>query len=587
MNAHRRLGINTNIQSKAIEKLSSGLRINRAADDAAGLAISEKMRSQIKGLHQASRNVQDDISLIQTAEGALGETHFILHRMREMAVQASNDSNTDEDRNALQQEMNQLSNEVDRISKTTEFNTRKILTIDSSEAVVSGVYQKESAIKQIEEKVPGWLNDAMEAITSRLGIDPMKVKSTGEKRNLNVKFIDEGSNPAVMSMGGVSTPDTDLTLTINLAHVLDSNGNPKSENEFDRVLTHEMIHAYQYTNMNQMMFGASKTEKMFIEGMAELSGGYANERVHGQFSGNYAGIEGSSLGITDTGGLTANDYTSGYLAMKVLHEATDGGIKAVIDQLEAGKTIDEAIANTTQSRLGELSALSFGEGGNTDGEYTSFKAILDDISIGLFDPYFQTTPDIKLSEGSGAITEGGVAGSHTNLSVADTIQNGTGTSKADAVFNYVFESDTVKQNGIDNLADSESKTDLVFHIGANSNQNMTYKIADMGTFSLGINRVRITSQASANDAIASFDNAIKKVSSERAKLGAIQNRLEHTMKNLDNSAENLQASESRIRDVDMAKEMMTFTKANILSQASQSMLAQANQLPQGILQLLR
>ncbi len=597
MNAHRQLGVNSVNQSKSIEKLSSGLRINRAGDDAAGLAISEKMRSQVRGLNQASRNAQDDISLIQTAEGALNETHDILHRMRVMAVQSANDSNTDDDRSALQAEMNQLRDEVDRISTQTEFNTRKILTLDPT--AKSGA-PAEGVKRAIEDKVPGWLNDAMKALTERLGIDPMTKKSNGDKRKLKVEFVDDPSSSAVMSMGGFDTKDTDLMLRINLDKVLDDKGNPKPDDEFDRVLAHEMLHGYQFTNMRQIMFTPNRTkaENMFIEGMAEISGGYANGRVAGEIGGNYAAISGANLvqgNLDATKGtyqLNSKDYAAGFLAMKVLHESTTVGITAIINRLEAGDSIDQAIANTTQGKIGELKAgepgaANFGEGANTDGEYTTFKAVLEDIKAGAFDKFFQTTDDIKVNVGSGAIVDGATAGSHDNLSAADAIPNNTGTALADAVFDFEFESDNQTPTGGTGGTTGVQQTELVFHIGANTNQNMKYDIVDMGSRSLGINRVRITSQESANKAIETFDKALKMVSDERARLGAIQNRLEHTIKNVDTSAENLQASESRIRDVDMAKEMMTYTKNNILSQAAQSMLAQANQAPQGVLQLLR
>ncbi|NLD18155.1 MAG: flagellin [Tissierellia bacterium] len=292
INTHRQLGVVNNAAAKSMEKLSSGYRINRAGDDAAGLSISEKMRAQIRGLNMASKNAQDGISLIQTAEGALDEVHSILQRMRELAVQAANDTNVEDDRQALQDEIEQLIKEIDRIALNTEFNTKKLLN--------------------------------------------------GE------------------------------------------------------------------------------------------------------------------IAITTSG------------------------------------TGSEATVN------GEIAITTSGTG-------------------------------------SEATVTGG----------------------------------------------------LVIHIGANAGQNMTLGIDDMRSEKLGVNDINISTQSGADSAITTLDEAINKVSQQRSALGAVQNRLEHTIKNLDNAAENLQAAESRIRDVDMAKEMMELTRQNILQQAATAMLAQANMAPQTVLQLLR
>ncbi len=338
MNAHKQMGLNSNIKTKSMEKLSSGLRINRADDAAAGLAISEKMRAQIRGLNQASRNVQDAISLIQTAEGGLNETQSILHRIREISVQAANDTNTTMDREAIQAEIGQLTDEIDIISISTEFNTRKLLTRGSNSAL-------NKAKSEINTKVATWINDAIKTVTNQLGIDPMKTKSDGSKRNMNVEYINDVSNQAVMSMGATTSPDTDLTLRINLAHLLNADGSIKPENEFDTVIAHEMTHAYQNTNMQQIMNLAteSKGDLIFIEGMAQLVQG-GNERVAAQF-GSAANNTGTSLGIGNHsspsgGGLDQGGYIGAYFAMRILHEATNGGINAIIDRLEAGDSID-------------------------------------------------------------------------------------------------------------------------------------------------------------------------------------------------------------------------------------------------------
>ncbi|MGP4070147.1 flagellin N-terminal helical domain-containing protein [Halobacillus sp. B29] len=383
LNTHRQLGQANNAQQNSMEKLSSGLRINNASDDAAGLAISEKMRSQIRGLDQASRNAQDGVSLVQTAEGALNETHSILQRMRELSVQSANDTNTDADRQELQKEMSELQKEVTRISGETEFNTKTLMNGD------------------LESNATGISN------TNQVG---------------SVEVVDFGDN---LSDGA--------TITMN------------------QLVTHD-----------------------------------------------------------------AESTT----------DADDGAFQKVDIELGNGSN-----TQTVSFSKAEIDA------GTTSKEVTIDGATL---KINLDDPS-------TLSSSQG---------------------NGAGTQTSD-------DSLTMNDNS------------LKFQIGANQDQSISLGINDMSSEGLGIDTIDISSQSGANSAVTTLDGAIETVSAERSKLGAYQNRLEHTINNLGTSSENLTASESRIRDVDMAKEMMNQTKSSILAQASQAMLAKANQMPQGVLQLLR
>ncbi len=373
MNTYRQLTIGNNSSSKSMEKLSSGYRINRAGDDAAGLAISEKMRGQIRGLNQASRNAQDGISMVQTAEGALNESHEILQRMRELSVQASNDTLETGDRQAIGDELVALKTEIDRIASNTEFNGKTLL--DGS---ITSTYDAASTNN---------VGDALGAA--------------------NISAVDASSAKVQVYTFGVT--GADITLT---------------------------------------------------------------------------GADGIAQTVT-LGNIAANG--SGTL------EFSELGIK--IDLV---------------SSAGETGA--------------NIAAALD-------------TDTITVS-GSGAAT---------------------------------------------------------FMIGAKEGQDMSVSFSDMSSSNAaGINvatlitdRNAVDSNTKAEALVTRLDTAIEFVSTERGKLGAVQNRLEHSIKNLDTSAENLQAAESRVRDVDMAKEMMQFTKNNILTQAATAMLAQANQAPQGVLQLLR
>lgn len=402
LNTYRQLSTNNAMGSKSLEKLSSGFRINRAGDDAAGLAISEKMRGQIRGLDQAGRNAQDGISLIQTAEGALNETHSILQRMRELAVQGANDTLTTDDRTKIGEEITQLKAEIDRIGDTTEFNTKKLLNNDLNQATTS----KGTTLTN---------NGSFSA-----GVGAATTLST-----LN----DVGGNSIALSEGDIVT----ITGT-------------KGGTQFSFSLT------------------------------------VAADDTVGDIAGLFSTNSLGSMGVA------------------------------------AGNATITASAAGIGNALGAVTITARDANGN---ERTAFNNAIN-----------------KLSETQTA-------------------------------------------------SDAHSDSSAYMQIGANANQTLKVYIGDMRSNALGINGVSVATRSSASISITSLDAAIKTVSTERSKLGAFQNRLEHTINNLGASAENLTASESRIRDVDMAKEMMEFTKNNILTQAAQAMLAQANQQPQGVLQLLR
>lgn len=372
INAHRNMGGNISKAGKAMEKLSSGLRINRAGDDAAGLAISEKMRGQIRGLDQASRNASDSISLIQTAEGALNETQSILQRMRELSTQSSNDTLVSTDRDKIQKEVDQLSREITRIAENTEFNTQKLLN-----------------------------------------------------GNYSDKKFHIGANA-----------DQNINLDID-------NMDAKALGVTAKTLTEKTIGEIKATNQT-----------------------------------------------TASVSVVVNTSTSAGSAGTVVSVGASGDVKITVTVKSTAKTVDDV-----------MNAL---KGSADAAKYATFRT--------------------------------STAGSATMTSAAATALTAAEVGAADSK----------NGKGID-----------------------------------------VSSQEAANSAITVINNAINTVSEERSKLGAMQNRLEHTINNLNTSSENLQASESRVRDVDMAKEMMNFSKNNILQQAAQAMLAQANQQPQGVLQLLR
>ncbi len=389
MNSNRQLGVTTKAQAKSSEKLSSGYKINRAGDDAAGLKISEKMRSQIRGLNKASSNAEDGVSLIQTAEGALNEAHSILQRMNELSVQGANDTNQSIDRDAINDELSALTEELDRISQTTQFNKQNLL---------------DGTFKDKELQVGANTNQNIS-----ISIDNMNAASLG-LTNISFKSVETGTAPAKMNYQGASV--------------------------------------------------AYKTSRTQVQ--------------------NQTSLKQSAWGkISATGKVSANKAAQ--------YDANTGSVYYLGKDKDTGAEKRFAAAS-----LAVKATVSFDQ-----------KAASKEIMGTNFKNYVTT--------------------SNTKGNSSTTIQVG--------------------RPSVD-----------------------SYKVA--------------------NATLSAVQNAINKVSTQRSALGALQNRLEHTIANLDNVAENTQSAESRIRDTDMASEMVNYSKNNILAQAGQSMLAQANQSTQGVLSLL-
>jgi flagellin len=527
MNTNRQLGIATTTLSKSTEKLSSGYRINRAADDAAGLAISEKMRSQIRGLNQASSNAQDGISLIQTAEGALQESHSILQRMRELAIQAANGTETDEDRGNIQDEIKQLQSELDRISTDTEFNTMKLLdgSLDGSASVTSagpkfGVYDTN-----------------------------LKAFVTSDVSGVSVSTTTgavAGGESAVWDIAGtVLTLNLAANTTYTQAEIDDLIKNAKQE---------DSLAAAAPADVKVVFNNGVITAETDINGAATEKGVRAKNTT--------------AVGITSTSGkfvgvtaitITANKYgADNNVTINLTFTAVKG---------EEEAKVGTAASYTTSGAL------------QTAGIY--------DLKLATGVEY--TESDIeKILAKAGFSAEVEFSGPNpdepntlfvTSSAISATIKlaGGAGLGDDDAYLG---------QKNYDVKSGGEGVT---LQVGANSGQTISFGIGNMGSVALGVDTTKVdtSTQTGASDSIDAIDSAIGTVSKQRSLLGAIQNRLEHTISNLDNTAENLQSAESQIRDVDMAEEMVGFSKYNIIQQAAQSMLAQANQSNQGVLSLLR
>nr|WP_307991080.1 flagellin [uncultured Niameybacter sp.] len=563
LNAHRQMGTNAINAQKSMEKLSSGLRINRAGDDAAGLAISEKMRGQIRGLDQASRNAQDGISLIQTAEGALNETHSILQRMRELAVQSGNDTNTETDRKEIQKEIEQLTSEINRIGNTTQFNEKNLLNGDlSSKYVVN-----EAVTKPAETITQTLAKDG----TVNVGADPV-TWSGNSSANFNIGITGTADNG--LDWTNIDTAETNtITITRDTENgfSVDITATDGTANTVtvaaDAVAFDPNTNTYSY-NSQGISFSFKKED-------------LANWEVGQNVTIDLNTVAGAGTSVTGTTSTVANKQD-----FSVTGTNTTG--------------LNASISNITIS------------GSSLEG--------LDNIDVRFDEAAGQLV--VKLMNGTDALAEytfSAAAGDTINFE-ADGVKFDFTTAAAstgtDAVVSGNFKLETEQKEvtlkpEVTTPAETEDHS-LKFQIGANKDQSMSVEINDIRANALGLtgkvgdtgfsanNNVTngtnntaeeaaldVTSQENANNAIEVINQAINQVSSERSKLGAAQNRLEHTINNLGTSSENLTAAESRIRDVDMAKEMMEMSKNNILSQASQAMLAQANQAPQQVLQLLR
>ena len=533
MNTNRMLGVSTSAQSKSTEKLSSGYRINRAADDAAGLSISEKMRSQIRGLNQASKNAQDGISLIQTAEGALNESHSILQRMRELAVQAGNGTETDDDREAVNDEISQLQEELTRISETTEFNTMKLL--DGSK---SGTGTSTTGAGPKFGVYDGGLGAF---VTSNIA--GVSVSTTVSAK--------EGGESAIWGANGKG-------LTLNLV-----NGKTYSQSEIDSLIAN-----------------AKQEDNSATGAPAEVSVKFANgsytasAAVTGQTT--QAGVKAATTDAVEISANNATDFVgANKIAISANKYGVDGNVKITLAfDAEAGEEKVDVTKNTYDMTKNNDAAVTaqgtYAIHLQAGKEYTA-EDIEDLLANAGFSAKVTLSGDTPDEPNTLYITNSAKAAVEIGL------EGGKGLGDTDAFL------------GQSNYDVSSKGTGITLQIGANEGQTMSFSIEDMSARALGVdgNKVDLSTQAGAQKATTTIDAAIKIVSKARGRMGAIQNRLEHTIANLDTASENTTSAESRIRDTDMATEMVEYSKNNILAQAGQSMLAQANQSTQGVLSLLQ
>jgi flagellin len=533
MNSNRMLGITQGTLSSSTEKLSSGYKINRAADDAAGLAISEKMRKQIRGLTQASSNAEDGISSVQTAEGALTEVHDMLQRMNELAVKAANGTNSEDDRSYIQDEIDQLTQEIDRVAETTKFNETYLLKGDASNEKGMGVTYSYGAVA-----------------TATAARASFQKTGTATGITVTVSFVKADSDHT-----GITAAES---------------------NDLAKALKNQGITITTTTINGKIAYSLS------------LNGSDAKSNF------NVITVTSSIKASTMNGGQGVTTYT--VAAFKITNASNQTIATITIRDIGAGG-IEDAKGNVTKratltaGRTQVLTAYSISAAYGEGDVYSLYDADGNAISANKLDKYFSAV-SMDSKAGATAWSERQVNGHNVTSSIS---ANASAPKVYDALGKEINAASVVKKQAnnshlINAVKDQTATLKLSFQVGADgtSNNKININIDAMNSKGLGINGLKVdgTNGTNATDAIEVISAAIKKVSTQRSALGAVQNRLEHTINNLDNIVENTTSAESQIRDTDMATEMVKYSNANILSQAGQSMLAQANQSNQGVLSLL-
>ena len=608
MNAYRNYTNNVNAMKSSLEKLSSGYKINRAGDDAAGLAISEKMRAQITGLETAQKNAKDGISLVQTAEGALTEVHDMLNRMVELATQSANgtyDNTTD--RKQLQKEVEQLKSEINRIADSANFNGIKLLdgslssvdTVQAGSAKIElGVADAASFIGTTQVTVGAPSNLGTGALLHKDGTGLSQTTFEVSLNGLTYDSLTANTGSAItMLVGGT-------TIAINAASTKTDLSSSQLADLFkQQVGSGISIGGVTYTvevDGDKLKFTMDETVAKSLTNAASFTGNFNVTIKTGA----------TTVGVMTGGPVSADGNIS--LATSNVKEATPGGSDIYASASQATPWAATDIKDGMVVKIGNenyiftLSDDMFGKASSVASTDNSFKIVdvrdlanetgtaLDTTNIGAHVLSMATT---RLTEAAkdnemfivGASTTDGRLTFRERAEYGGNGKDGKADLTKMSGLNAQFK---VYQNAVINETKASVTVKgkpLTLQIGdtADDYNQLKVNVGDMHATSLGISALSIEDQDSAAKAIESIKNAINQVSDVRGTLGATQNRLDHTINNLGVMTENIQDAESTIRDVDVAEEMMAYTKNNILIQSAQAMLAQANQVPQGVLQLLQ
>lgn len=648
MNSNRMLGITTSSQAKSTEKLSSGYRINRAADDAAGLTISEKMRKQMRGLDRASTNAQDGVSAVQTAEGALTEVHSMLQRMNELATQASNGTNSESDRQAIQNEIDQLNTEIDRVAETTKFNEMYLLKGDEGtqtsavaahDAGLKGklidngdgtsVFQADAlkdgdkvniagveytiggkGVASTDKINPNKLNKETTGYASVGNLTATTDLSAGDSMTIGGKTYTLTDNIAVDELkfatgGAFKIGDSVYSVTGGAAAAASSVTAVKDTKAALEMIKEALAEGNQVTvvaatvGTYQATTGASATDTALTKGNVvlaledgEISRGNLKTGIGADAKTEdiLAMVTGLSTGAAQVGDSVTKDgvtTTATKYTPQSAKDTYDG-----IDALAVGSTITVGDGKDAKTYTIVASAAEEDAGAYKLTKDSILAKIHNGDTVNYGNNAYTVIGDIGPEEEKGGV-ENTISAEEAYAKMAEELQKassiGTDAGKEANVANNGDGKFTITQGAVEYA----NTLNFNLHVGADADMTnkINVKIETMNAAYLGVKGLDVVGEGndggvSATYAIDAIADAISKVSAQRSALGAVQNRLEHTIANLDNVVENTTAAESRIRDTDMAEEMVEYSKNNILAQAGQSMLAQANQSNQGVLSLL-
>lgn len=533
--------------SKGLQRLSSGLRVNSASDDAAGLSISTRMEAEARGLSAARRNALDGISFVQTAEGALNEVVNGLQRIRELGIQSINDTNNASDRAALQGEIDQLLQEFDRVNEATRFNGDRIFSQSQYAAAAD-----DSALRDLLTGLKSsWLRQAEERISTYYGL-------TGDGRNVEIDIaaIDGPGDTLAQANGGLIRIDFDDYLSVNM---------PGGEPEggvlaADRVIAHEVVHTMQFINLT--MSGGNALPDWFVEGSAEFISG-ADERVAADKGAGTVDALVAATGLQDSFAGTSAEYSVGYLGVKYMHQkikdAGGTGINQIFAYLKdnAGSSLDDAVTNASSGAFANLAAFK------TDFDGADGDAFVNGLDL--------TNSDVGAIGGADA--DGGEILTAENIFTNRSTLGQDPFTSLNAQFNQSTDATSKLGGKVTRLSIGSSGESMEFHLGA------------FNTDALGLANIDVTKDGA--QAVSYVDDALAYINSFRSQLGGLQNRLESTINTLSTQEENTRVSRSRIVDADFSSEVGSLTQAQIIQRASTSMLAQANVSPRLALALLR
>jgi flagellin len=550
LNAMRQLNSNSNVMAQTLQRLSSGLRINSAKDDAAGLAISERFTTQIRGLQQAGRNTNDAVSLAQTAEGALASLSELMQRGRELAVQAVNATNSNSDRQALQKEISQIQSEIGRVTRDTSFNSIKVF--QPSDATGGSTPLSATEKRIVTDLQTSWLQQSEIIIKDYFGLEA--------DGNVTLKIVLDPEISASAFVSFYDAPTNTMELHIDVSeleaiYAARDGGNPNAGNVYDQLISHEMTHAVMAATTNLEQFPL-----WFVEGTAEfIPGGDSRlSNVLGSFTAQQVvdGID-TMDGVSDPAWTASQqEYATAYVATRYLDSIATGGVPAALNYLSSGAnlTMDDYFAQA--GIAGIASQADFAADFKTNGA-----AFIGTMNLANNDT-------------------GGIGGADASGGTRDTTAIGSIPDTANLTDNPLVGFLEVWPSVETVLATSS----VSFQVGSNVGETIDVNLTSLSLQDLGLDELDVVSLG--NTAITAFDSALNNVSTMRAQWGAVQNRLESVLAVTATGIENLSASRSRIMDADFAIETANLTRAQIMQQAGSAMLSQANSLPQQVLSLL-